>query len=79
VVGKTTIIIQSLLDKAKADYLPNEILYVPMDYIYTENLTAYEIVKEFKKQGVKYFSFDLSRRALTVELGGRNKGGGNKL
>jgi len=57
-VGKTTIMIQFLLNKVDTDYLSDEILYVPMDHIYTENMTMYEIVKEFVKYGVKYFCFD---------------------
>ncbi len=57
-VGKTTIMVQFLLNVVNMDYLSDKILYVPMDHIYTENMTMYEIVNEFTKYGVKYFCFD---------------------
>jgi len=57
-VGKTTILVQMLLNIVNGNILNDEILYIPMDHIYLENFNMYDIVSEFSKFGVKYFSFD---------------------
>lgn len=57
-VGKTTIIIQHLLDQAKNNALSTEILYVPSDHFLLDELSLYEIADTFSKLGGKIIAFD---------------------
>ena len=57
-VGKTTIIIQYLLNQVTGDALSKEILYVPADHFLLGNLSLYEIADTFSKLGGKVIVFD---------------------
>ena len=57
-VGKTTLIIQHLLDQAKNNALDTKILYVPSDHFLLGELSLYEIADTFSKLGGKIIAFD---------------------
>lgn len=57
-VGKTTLIVQYLLDQAKNNVLSTEILYVPSDHFLLGELSLYEIADTFSKLGGKIIAFD---------------------
>lgn len=57
-VGKTTIIVQYLLQQVKNDLLSKEILYVPSDHFLLGKLSLYEIAATFFKLGGKIIAFD---------------------
>ncbi len=57
-VGKTTLIIQYLMDFAKGNIHSKEILYVPSDHFLLSNYALYEIAETFYQQGGKLIAFD---------------------
>jgi len=57
-VGKTTSIIQHLLDSVKQDSLSHEILYVPIDHFLLGGISLYEIAEQFYQLGGKIIAFD---------------------
>jgi len=57
-VGKTTAMVQILLDTAGGDPLRPEILYVPSDHIGLKGWSLYEIGKTFALRGGKQICFD---------------------
>ena len=57
-VGKTTAIVQTLLDSVKKDLLSSEILYVPTDHFLMGGLTLYEIAEQFVLDSGKLIAFD---------------------
>lgn len=57
-VGKTTFIIQKLLEHAKGDLLSTQILYVPTDHFLISDYSLYSIAEDFSKYGGKYIAFD---------------------
>jgi uncharacterized protein len=57
-VGKTTIIVQYLLNHVKNDVLSDKILYVPSDHFLLGNLSLYEIAEQFVQFGGKIIAFD---------------------
>ncbi len=57
-VGKTTTIVQFLLDNAELDIYSKNILYVQADHFLVGSLSLYEIADEFQKMGGKYLGFD---------------------
>ncbi len=56
-VGKTTLIIQYLLERFESA-LSEEFLYVPMDHFIVGNRSMYEIAGEFESQGGRVICFD---------------------
>ncbi len=57
-VGKTTTIVQFLLDNAGQDVYSKNILYVQADHFLVGSLSLYEIADEFQKMGGKYLGLD---------------------
>lgn len=57
-IGKTTSLIQYLLDKANNDKLSSQILYVQADHFLIRNTTLYEIAEQFELMGGKFIAFD---------------------
>jgi predicted AAA+ superfamily ATPase len=57
-VGKTTLLIQYLLDHANNNLLSSKILYVPVDHIALGSLTLYDIAKQFNLVGGEFIAFD---------------------
>lgn len=57
-VGKTTLIVQYLLEQTKSNILGMEILYVPSDHFLLGELSLYEIADTFSKLGGKIIAFD---------------------
>lgn len=57
-VGKTTTIIQFLLDQTAQDFYDPSILYVQADHFLIGSLSLYEIAEEFQKLGGKFLAFD---------------------
>lgn len=57
-IGKTTIIAQFLLNKAKNNIHNREILYIPSDHFLIGNLSLYEIAENFVNHGGKIIAFD---------------------
>jgi predicted AAA+ superfamily ATPase len=57
-VGKTTTLIQLLLDKVKGDIFNEKILYIQADHFKVGNKSLYEIAEEFSTFGGKYIAFD---------------------
>lgn len=57
-VGKTTTLVQSLLDNVDQDIFSNKILYIQADHFQMGNKTLYEIAEEFLALGGKWIAFD---------------------
>lgn len=57
-IGKTTLIIQYLLDYANQDRLNQKILYIPSDHFALGNLALYEIAEQFSLMGGEFIAFD---------------------
>jgi len=57
-IGKTTTLIQYLLDYAKQDRFSHSILYVQADHFLVGNTTLYEITETFQNLGGEFIAFD---------------------
>jgi uncharacterized protein len=57
-IGKTTMLIQSLLDHVDGDLTSNKILYVQADHFILGELKLYEIAKNFQLMGGQYLALD---------------------
>lgn len=57
-IGKTTTLIQFLLDKASQDIYDPSILYVQADHFLVGNTSLYEIAESFQAMGGKYLALD---------------------
>jgi len=57
-VGKTTLLIQYLLDYTNGDHLSPKILYVQADHFIVGGMKLYEIAKEFFLMGGEFIAFD---------------------
>lgn len=57
-IGKTTTLIQSLLESADNDPLSDSILYVQADHFLIGKTTLYEVAEEFYRLGGKAIAFD---------------------
>lgn len=57
-VGKTTTLIQHLLDQVKGDRYDPRILYVQADHLAIGSMTLYEIAEQFEQLGGKYLALD---------------------
>lgn len=57
-VGKTTFLIQKLLETVEYNSLSEQILYVPSDHFIISKLSLYEIAESFYQQGGKLIAFD---------------------
>jgi len=57
-VGKTTILVQYLLDYANGDRLSSKILYVQSDHLLLGRLRLYDIAREFQLLGGELIVFD---------------------
>lgn len=57
-VGKTTLIVQSLLDFVDGDFTSDKILYIQADHFLLGQSHLYEIADEFQLMGGKYLAFD---------------------
>lgn len=57
-VGKTTALVQLLLDRAEGDLLSNKILYIQSDHFQVGNLALYEIAEKFVTLGGKWLALD---------------------
>jgi len=62
-VGKTTLLVQYLLDYVEGDLFSKKILYVPSDHIFLANTNIYLIAEEFIKNGGEYIAFDEIHKA----------------
>src|SRR5215472_12457738 len=57
-IGKTTTLVQFLLDKASQDFYDPSILYVQADHFLVGSSSLYEIAEEFFTMGGKTLAFD---------------------
>lgn len=57
-IGKTTLLIQYLLDYAHGDPLSSKILYIPSDHFSIGNLALYTIAEQFVLSGGEFIAFD---------------------
>ena len=57
-IGKTTLMIQYLLQYAKNNPLCHEILYIPSDHFALKQQHLYDIAKNFVLMGGKFIAFD---------------------
>ena len=57
-IGKTTTLVQSLLDKVQGDHFDPRILYVQVDHFQVSNTHLYEIAEQFLERGGKWIAFD---------------------
>lgn len=57
-VGKTTTLIQYLLEHCGEDTASNKILYVQVDHIIVGNTRLYDIAQEFTQLGGEFIAFD---------------------
>ncbi len=57
-IGKTTLLIQYLLDHAKGDLFSPKILYVPSDHLALGEVSLYEIAEQFELNGGECIAFD---------------------
>ena len=57
-IGKTTLLIQFLLEKVKGDRFDNKILYVQSDHFSMGNISLYEIAEKFQLLGGKWLAID---------------------
>jgi predicted AAA+ superfamily ATPase len=61
--GKTTTLIQYLLDYAGGDLLSPKILYVPSDHLALGDLSLYKIAEDFQMHGGEFIAFDEIHKA----------------
>ena len=66
-VGKTTVLIQYLLQHASGDTQSTEILYLPCDHILLEGLTIYHLVEHFHQMGGRIVSLDENKSHCRCE------------
>lgn len=57
-VGKTTMLVQQMLESCNYELLSRRVLYVPVDHTVVTRHTLYEIAETFYKEGVKLICFD---------------------
>lgn len=57
-VGKTTLLVQILLDKVNKDIFDERILYIQTDHFQMASITLYEIAEKFVMLGGKWIAFD---------------------
>jgi len=57
-VGKTTTLVQSLLDNVQGDHFDPRILYVQVDHFQVSNMHLYKIAEQFLALGGKWLAFD---------------------
>lgn len=57
-VGKTTALVQLLLDQARGDSLSEEILYIQADHFALRNHSLYDIGETFHQRGGRVVAFD---------------------
>lgn len=57
-IGKTTTLIQALLDKVQGDHFDPRILYVQVDHFQVSNISLYEIAEGFLAHGGKWLALD---------------------
>ena len=57
-VGKTTLLIQHLLNYVALDALNQKILYIPVDHFLVTKHSLYEIAKNFQMMGGEFIAFD---------------------
>ena len=57
-IGKTTTLVQYLMQYAQGDLFSPKILYVPSDHILIGSLTLYEMAEEFYQLGGELIAFD---------------------
>ncbi len=57
-IGKTTTVIQYLLDSVKGDFLSDKILYVQADHFLVRGMSLYEIAEKFTQLGGECIAFD---------------------
>ena len=57
-IGKTTMLVQYLLDQVGHDILSSNILYVPVDHVLLSDLTLYQVAQSFCEHGGKIIVFD---------------------
>ncbi|RLB60398.1 MAG: 3-dehydroquinate dehydratase [Deltaproteobacteria bacterium] len=57
-IGKTTVMIQHLLDQSAGDRFSRKVLYLQSDHFLVAPLSLYEIADEFYKMGGKLICFD---------------------
>jgi predicted AAA+ superfamily ATPase len=57
-VGKTTTLIQSLLDFVNDDIASDEIFYIQADHFLVKGMSLYEIAEKFSRFGGKFIAFD---------------------
>lgn len=62
-VGKTTILIQYLLDYAAGDFSSPKILYVPSDHLGLRETSLYKIAEQFELSGGEFIAFDEIHKA----------------
>jgi predicted AAA+ superfamily ATPase len=63
-IGKTTLLIQYLLDHSQGDLFSPKILYVPVDHVSLGNISLYEIAKQFSLGGGEFIAFDEIHKGL---------------
>lgn len=56
--GKTTLIVQHLLNSVNQNKLSSEILYIPTDHFLLSGRALFEIAEEFSLSGGKWIAFD---------------------
>lgn len=57
-IGKTTTLVQFLLDFSKQNYLDPSILYIQADHFLMGNTSLYETAESFTQAGGKFIAFD---------------------
>ncbi len=57
-VGKTTTLVQTLLDFVDGDHLDHRILYIQADHFLIGSISLYEIAEQFQMLGGKWIVFD---------------------
>ena len=57
-VGKTTTLVQLLLDKVDQNWFDPRILYVQADHFIMNNLSLYEVAEQFYLLGGKWLAID---------------------
>lgn len=57
-IGKTTLLIQYLLDYTQGDLFSHKILYVPSDHFSIGNFPLYSIAEQFVQNGGEFIAFD---------------------
>jgi len=57
-VGKTTTLVQHLVDAADNDPTSNAILYIQADHVLMKGMSLYKIAEQFQTSGGKLIAFD---------------------